>query len=88
MVSGSGLGLVPALRGSQQPHHLPEPGKSTQEPFKAPKAQVTWEDPAAPLGLGQASHEKVGASLVLLWAILQSPRLQKGSRVKVGMLRP
>lgn len=49
---GPGLDLVPALRESQYLHCFPSPGKSTQEPFKAQKAQVKWEDPTAPLGSG------------------------------------
>lgn len=69
---GPGLDLVPALRESQYLHCFLSPGKSTQEPFKAQKAQVKWEDATAPLGLGHDVNEKVRASLVLLLATLQS----------------
>lgn len=63
---GPGLDLVPALRESQYPHCFLSPGKSTQEPFKAQKAQVKWEDPTVPLWSGHDFNEKVRASLVLL----------------------
>lgn len=76
---GPGLDLVPALRESQYLPCFLSPGESTQEPFKAQKAQVKWEDATAPLGLGHDVNEKVRASLVLPLATLQSFRLQKGN---------